>query len=177
MNLYRLLGVRENASEHEIRAAYRRIALLCHPDRTKGDPEAESLFHEATEAYRILTHPDRKRQYEIEYGLVESVVDIFERKRIGKQLMKSILPTAKNAPRAGRTWVRVMAGPLREPGQPMKMQISSGSGRTPIRIGEPPDGLEFAWYELAGHGEPGRNGGEPGALWLMITDKGEANGT
>ncbi|HEY5996052.1 MAG TPA: hypothetical protein VIU29_03485, partial [Candidatus Deferrimicrobiaceae bacterium] len=93
------------------------------------------------------------------------------------QLMKAILPSAKNAPRAGRSWVRVLQGPLRAPGHQMKLELPAGNGRKPIRVGKAPDGLDVAWYELDGHGEPGRNGGEPGALWLMITDKGDANGT
>lgn len=177
MNLHELLGVSEDATEHEIRAAYRRIALLCHPDRAKGDPEAESLFHEATEAYRTLTNPDRRRRYEIEHGLVESVADLFERKRIGKHLMKSILPSAKNAPRAGRTWVRMVSGRSLEEGKPLLLPASPGGGRKTVRVGKAPAGPDIAWYELEGLGEPGRNGGEPGTLWLMIIEKGETDGT
>lgn len=177
MNLHELLGVNEDATEQQIRAAYRRIALRCHPDRSKGDPEAESLFHEATEAYRILTNPDRRRRYDIEHGLVDSVVDLFERKRVGRHLMKSILPSAKSAPRAGRSRVRVLAGRQLEDGRTLLLPAAPGSGRRSVRVGKAPAVRDIAWYELDGLGEPGRNGGEPGALWLMIIDKGETDGT
>lgn len=181
MNLFELLGVAENATDHEIRAAYRRIALLCHPDRTQGDPEAEALFHEATGAYRLLTHPERRRRYEIEAGLVESVADLFERKPVGKRLMKSVLPSARNAPRAGKTRVQPVL-----PGQPGatsdaggKIRINRGGGglRNPLVVGVPPSARAVSWYELEALGEPGKNGGEPGALWLMIMNKGERDGT
>jgi curved DNA-binding protein CbpA len=173
MNLHELLGVPEDATDHEIRAAYRRIALRCHPDRTKGDPAAESLFHEATEAYRILTHPERRRRYEVEYGLVESIVDLFERRRIGRRLLKAVLPTAKNAPRSGRSWIQAVPVPERgrEADGTFKAHPPHGGGRRPLRIGKPPDGQAVSWYEIEGHGEPGRNGGEPGDFWLMIIDR------
>ena len=180
MKLFELLGVAGNATDHEIRAAYRRIALRCHPDRAQGNPEAEALFHEATEAYRLLTHPERRRQYEIESGPVDSVADLFERKRIGKRLLRALLPAARNAPRAGRTRVRAVS--TGQPGVAVdaagKMTLARGGAdpREPLRIGQTPEWASPFWYELEGQGEPGRNGGEPGTLWLMIIDKGEKDG-
>jgi curved DNA-binding protein CbpA len=168
MNLYALLGVAEDASEPEIRAAYRKIALLCHPDRSQGDPESEALFHAATEAYRILTHPERRKRFELEFGHVDSVAELFERKRVGKRLLRSVLPTARNAPRAGKTWVQ--AASARKP-------VPTGVGRlSQVQVGIQPEGQKVAWYELEGLGEPGKNGGEPGTLWLMIIEGGATHG-
>lgn len=64
---YEILGVSRNASEEEIKKAYRRQALKNHPDRNPGDKEAEELFKEATMAYEILSHPDKRQRYD-SYG-------------------------------------------------------------------------------------------------------------
>ena len=168
MNLHALLGVSEGATDQEIRAAYRKIALRSHPDRSQGDPESDALFHKATEAYRILTHPERRRRYEIESGLIESVAELFDRKQIGKRLLKSVLPSARSAPTAGKTWVQ--AATLHKPIRP------AGGGRAPVLVGRPPEGKPISWYELEGLGEPGKNGGEPGTLWLMIIERGATHG-
>jgi molecular chaperone DnaJ len=61
---YEVLGVDRNASEADIKKAYRRLALKFHPDRNPGDREAESSFKEAAEAYEVLRDPGRRSQYD-----------------------------------------------------------------------------------------------------------------
>ncbi len=61
---YKILGVDRNASEDEIKKAYRKMALKYHPDRTKGDKQAESKFKEVAEAYEVLTDPKKKSAYD-----------------------------------------------------------------------------------------------------------------
>ena len=51
---YEVLGVDKQASEDEIKKAYRKIAIKYHPDRNPGDKEAEDKFKEAAEAYEVL---------------------------------------------------------------------------------------------------------------------------
>ncbi|WP_315850233.1 DnaJ domain-containing protein [Mycoplasma struthionis] len=58
---YEVLGVSKNATEKEIKSAYRKLAMQYHPDRNK-EPGAEEKFKEATEAYEVLSDPDKKKK-------------------------------------------------------------------------------------------------------------------
>ncbi|HOV19828.1 molecular chaperone DnaJ [Ottowia sp.] len=65
---YEVLGVPKNASEDEIKKAYRKLAMKYHPDRNQSDPKsAETKFKEAKEAYEMLSDPQKKAAYD-QYG-------------------------------------------------------------------------------------------------------------
>src|SRR6476660_9963629 len=66
---YDVLGVPKNASEEEIKKAYRKLAMKFHPDRNQGDAakEAEAKFKEAKEAYEMLSDADKRGAYD-QYG-------------------------------------------------------------------------------------------------------------
>ncbi len=61
---YEVLGVSKNATEDEIKKAYRKIAIKYHPDRNPGNKEAEEKFKEAAEAYDVLHDPQKRQQYD-----------------------------------------------------------------------------------------------------------------
>jgi molecular chaperone DnaJ len=65
---YAVLGVQHNAGPDDIKKAYRRLALQYHPDRNPGDKAAEEKFKEASEAYQVLSDPEKRELYD-RYGI------------------------------------------------------------------------------------------------------------
>lgn len=64
---YAVLGIQRSATSEEIKKAYRRLALQYHPDRNAGDKTAEEKFKEASEAYQVLSDPEKREVYD-RYG-------------------------------------------------------------------------------------------------------------
>ncbi len=67
MDYYELLGVKKDASPADIKKAYRKLALKYHPDKNRGDKEAEGKFKEINEAYAVLSDAEKRKQYDL-YG-------------------------------------------------------------------------------------------------------------
>jgi len=61
---YEVLGVSRDASEQELKSAYRKLALKYHPDRNPGDHASEEKFKEASEAYQVLSDADKRAAYD-----------------------------------------------------------------------------------------------------------------
>ncbi|MFW6093729.1 MAG: molecular chaperone DnaJ [Pseudomonadota bacterium] len=61
---YEVLGVDRDASDGEVKKAYRRLAMKYHPDRNPDDPSAAEYFREASEAYEVLTDPEKRQVYD-----------------------------------------------------------------------------------------------------------------
>jgi curved DNA-binding protein len=67
IDYYKILGVSKNASENDIKKAYRKLARKYHPDLNPNDKAAEQKFKEVNEANEVLSHPENRKKYD-EYG-------------------------------------------------------------------------------------------------------------
>jgi curved DNA-binding protein len=67
MDYYKTLGVAKEATSDEIKKAYRKLALQYHPDKNNGNKDYEAKFKEISEAYAVLSDPEKRRQYDT-YG-------------------------------------------------------------------------------------------------------------
>lgn len=65
---YEILGVSKNATDEDIKKAYRKLALKYHPDRNPNNKEAEERFKEINEAYAVLSDKEKRKQYDT-YGM------------------------------------------------------------------------------------------------------------
>ena len=63
-DFYQVLGVSRNASDSEIKKAYRKLAVQYHPDKNPGNKEAEERFKEISAAFDILKDPDKRAKYD-----------------------------------------------------------------------------------------------------------------
>ena len=64
LDYYAVLGVTPDATDEEVKKVYRKLALQFHPDRNKGNPQAEAKIREINAAYEILGNPEARRSYE-----------------------------------------------------------------------------------------------------------------
>ena len=61
---YKVLGVEKNASQDDIRKAFRKLAVKYHPDKNQGDKKAEDKFKEVNEANEVLGDPEKRKKYD-----------------------------------------------------------------------------------------------------------------
>jgi len=66
-DFYKILEVEKNATEADIKKAYRRLARKHHPDVNPNDPQAEKKFKDISEAYQTLSDPKKRQEYDM-YG-------------------------------------------------------------------------------------------------------------
>ena len=68
---YKILGVEKDAGEHEIKKAYRKLAIVHHPDKNPGNVEAEQKFKEIGEAYETLSDSQKRARYDSGEDLID----------------------------------------------------------------------------------------------------------
>lgn len=172
---YVILGVPRNATQEEIKRAYKRLARQYHPDVNKS-PEAEERFKEITEAYAVLSDPEKRRVYDT-YGTatpppppppggydfsgfdVEDFSDLFQ-ELFGTGLFGGM---GRTRPRKGRDLRDELPLSLEEAFRGGERVVEVGGRRVPVKI--PPGVQEGSTIRLAGLGGPGE---PPGDLLLRV---------
>ncbi|RTH34407.1 molecular chaperone DnaJ [Thermus scotoductus] len=172
---YAILGVPRNATQEEIKRAYKRLARQYHPDVNKS-PEAEERFKEINEAYAVLSDPEKRKVYDT-YGTatpppppppggyefsgfdVEDFSDFFQ-ELFGTGLFGSM---GRRRPRKGRDLRAELPLTLEEAFHGGERVVEVGGRRVPVKI--PPGVQEGSTIRLAGLGGPGD---PPGDLLLTV---------
>ncbi|MFI5028901.1 MAG: DnaJ domain-containing protein [Solirubrobacterales bacterium] len=172
---YDVLGVDRDASEAEVKKAFRRLARELHPDVNDHDPEAEEKFKAAAEAYEVLSDAERRQAYDT-YGAeglrsggfppggagFSSVEDIFQAFFGSGGLGFEV----RRGPMRGQDLMHVVELSAVEAMLGKAVKVPSHEGEREIEL---PAGTQHgAQYALRGHGLPGANGGPPGDMRIVV---------
>ena len=183
-NYYDILGVSRNASDDEIKRAFRQKAKQYHPDANPEDAQAEARFKEVNEAYEVLSDDDKRSAYN-RYGEnwrhyqnfngggggsapYADMSDIFETifSGAGGRRGQGGFHTRADFPRAGRDIEQVVHISLREAYEGAERVVSKDGRDIAVRI--PRGAATGTKVRLAGEGQPGYHGGPAGHLYLVV---------
>ncbi len=106
---YEVLGVNRDASEEDIKKAYRKLAMKHHPDRNPDNPKSEGLFKEAKEAYEVLSDAGKRGAYD-QYG--HAGVDPHSGMGAGRPVRASALSPTPSAIFSAISLVRGASAPM-----------------------------------------------------------------
>src|ERR1700742_977389 len=84
IDYYKVLGVKKDASQDEIRSAYRKLARKHHPDLNPNDKEANKKFQQINEANEVLSDPEKRKKYD-QYGKDWQHAEVFEKAQQSQQ--------------------------------------------------------------------------------------------
>ncbi|HEY8083549.1 MAG TPA: DnaJ domain-containing protein [Solirubrobacterales bacterium] len=171
---YETLGVDRDASETDVKRAFRQLARELHPDVNNHDPEAEEKFKAAAEAYEVLSDPERRRTYDAyghdglrsggfaSTGGFTSVEDIFQAFFGGGGFGFEM----RRGPMRGQDLIHTVEISAVEAMLGVSIAIPSHEGKREIEL---PPGIQHGTrFALRGHGLPGSAGGPPGDLVISI---------
>jgi curved DNA-binding protein len=191
---YQTLGVKKDATDKEIKQAFRKLAKKYHPDANPDDPTAEAKFKEINEAYEVLTDPEKRKMFD-QFGTINPQEAAYQRAPWGdgggtyygnvdfgdgdfSSIFDSIFGGATG--RGARTRTRTedfgrangrdieqeVSITLREAYSGTTRMISKGERRVKATI---PAGVSTGTkVRLSGEGEPGYGGGRAGDLFLIV---------
>lgn len=189
--LYEVLGVEEDATDAQVRSAYRKLAIKFHPDKNPGNKQAEERFKELSQAYEVLSDAKRREQYDQRlkgggYGPVE-FGDIFG--DMGGFTIEDILQ--RHGDLFGDFGMPFHSGRVRTRGQDMHADLrvdfltAARGGKVDVKLHVPgvgpvqgnvravsvripPGTKDDTTLRLTGLGQAGMQGGPPGDLRLRI---------
>ncbi|RMG87628.1 MAG: J domain-containing protein [Chloroflexi bacterium] len=188
---YDVLGVSRNATDDEIKRAYRKLAKKYHPDTNPDNPEAEARFKEVNEAYEVLRDPEKRAQYDrfgpqwqqwarsggaaggggphvytdVDFGDFSDIFESIFRGFGGRGGASRVDPRAAMR-RDGRDIEQPISITLREAYEGTQRIVTKDGRRLNVNI---PAGADSGTkVRLSGEGEPGMNGGRAGDLYLVV---------
>ncbi len=188
-NYYDVLGVGRDASEEQIKKAFRQKAKQYHPDANPDNPTAEARFKQVNEAYEVLRDEEKRSAYnrfgenwrdyqsfngqnpfaqagEVHYTDMSDIFENFFSGAGGRRGASSGFHRSANSPRAGRDIEQDITISLREAYEGTQ-RIVTKDGRD-ITVQIPRGAAEGTKVRLAGEGYPGINGGRAGSLYLVV---------
>jgi len=178
---YSILGVNRNASEREIKQAYRRLARQYHPDVNPGGKSAEARFKEMNEAYEILSDKEKRQKYDqfgdqwqapawdFSQGGTRVYFGEADLDSLFDDLLQGFRPSRQAQPRRGRNMEYPVAVTLEEAYHGTTRTISCGDGKR-LEVKIPPGVRGGSRVRLAGKGGQGY-GRARGDLYLVISVK------
>lgn len=183
---YETLGVKKNASEDEIKKAYRGLAKKYHPDLHPGNKTYEAKIKEINEAYGVLSDPKKKSDYDLtgqaafERGFGGFRTEGFDYQSAGQGFGGGIEDLFGDIFGAGRGRRRAQRGEdvIYEmevdflgaaKGTEVKLDFSKRTGHETLTVKIPPGVDTGAKVRVAGKGEAGFGGGPSGDLYLALT--------
>lgn len=179
---YQVLGVPRDASEADIKRAFRELARRHHPDVNPDNPDAGEQFREINEAYAVLSEPQSRARYDrfgavgdgaaagVGFGAVvdaaqEMIGDVLRRRKAkqrGRDLRYTLEITFEEAAFGTSKTISV-------PDQPLEGSADPGGGRRrQFTVVIPPATKDGAIKRIAGEGEPGRGGAAAGDLNVIV---------
>ena len=179
---YQVLGVSRDASEADIKRAFRELARRHHPDVNPENPDAGEVFREINEAYAVLSEPQSRARYDrfgaigdggpgvVGFGAVvdaaqEMIGDVLRRRRAkqrGRDLRYTLEVTFEEAAFGTSKTISV-------PDQPLEGGTDPGGGRRrQFTVVVPAATKDGAIKRIAGEGEPGRGGAAAGDLNVIV---------
>jgi molecular chaperone DnaJ len=175
---YAILGVKKDATKEDIKRAYRKLAQKHHPDANPGDKQAEMRFKEISEAHAILSNDEKRAEYDQIRAFVEAGGDRVYgfrpgggggvRVNIGDIFGEGFddlfgFRGGRHAPLRGADLESSVSLPFDEAIHGATISLSNGT-----RVRVPPGVQDGARIRVAGKGQPGPPGGEPGDLYVRV---------
>ena len=130
VDFYEVLQVTREANDQELKASYRKLAMQFHPDRNPNNPEAEEKFKECSEAYAVLSDPEKRAAYDryghaaFQGGLLKRAVPLVQEQKIRVGIVRHkeidlavLIEIVKHGREAMRDSSLAQAGPVGDIGE------------------------------------------------------------
>ena len=186
IDYYKILGIDKNATDADIKKAYRKLARKLHPDLNPNDKDAQQKFQQINEANEVLSDPEKRKKYD-QYGKNWQHADQFEQQRKSQRQSQNAGQFSKAEGQDFSSFFESLFGQSNRSQQARfrgqdyqaelqlslpdvmetRQQTLTVNGKN-IRITIPAGVENGQVIKLKGYGAPGVNGGPPGDLYITF---------